>query len=119
MSAGQVIVLISLMAHVYGADPVAFDCMVYGESSYNPAAVNGPHYGLGQFLDDEEPGLSTWDWMAEMALEDPLFLHGYLLANGPTDPVAALSLMAWALKNGYGEHWQTYEMCVRRVDNGD
>ena len=45
--------------------------------------------------------------LAEKAASDPLWLHGDI-GEGPVYNVA---LAALALKNNYGSHWATYEMC--------
>lgn len=102
VSVGQIVVLVSLMARIYGVDPAMLDCMAYRESSYNVEAVNGVHVGTMQWNPD------TLEWLAEKAAADPLWLHGYLSHD---DPVFRIALAAWAVRNGYGEHWETYSMC--------
>jgi hypothetical protein len=104
---GQVIVVIALMAQVYGAPAARMDCVVGAESSYQVDATNGIHRGLGQYRPD------TFDWFVFMALQDPLFVHAEIVrANpDPADPVVALAIMAWAMAHGYGEHWSTWTLC--------
>ena len=107
MTVGQVIATLLVVAQMYLVSPTQFDCMVYQESSYNVEAVNGIHVGLGQYHPD------SFDWFVAMALDDPLFLHADVVRANPepSDPIVSLLVMAWCLKNGYGEHWSTYEMC--------
>lgn len=110
MTVGQVIVVIALLASCYGAPVQTMDCVVYAESSYQVDAINGIHVGLGQYRPD------TWDWFVFMALDDPLFMHADIVrANpNPEDPVVALAIMAWAIANGYGEHWSTWSRCIAK-----
>lgn len=107
MTAGQVIATILIVAQIYLISPQQMDCMVYRESSYKVAAVNGVHLGLAQYRPD------SFDWFVVMALEDPLFMHAEVVrANpDPRDPIVSLLIMAWCLRNGYGDHWSTWEMC--------
>lgn len=104
MSASQVVVLVSLLARIYSVPEAQMQCMVYRESSYNVEAINGVHIGLAQFRPE------TLTWMAGMASDDPLFLHSHMTPSAG-DPVYSLALMAWAMRNGYGEHWSTWELC--------
>jgi soluble lytic murein transglycosylase-like protein len=101
MTAGQVIVILSLLAQVYGVDPAVLDCIAYRESTYSVTAVNGGHQGVMQWNPD------TRAWLSEKAQADPLWLHGGI-GEGPVYNVA---LAAWAVKNHYGNHWSTWEMC--------
>ena len=108
MSAGQVVALIAIVTTMYlPARPQLMSCMVYKESSYKPGAVNGIHRGLGQYNPD------TWEWFVEMALADPLFIHADVVRENPSqdDPVVALLIMGWAIRQGHGNHWATYETC--------
>ena len=92
MTAGQVVAVVALLAQMYGVDPALMDCMVYRESSYNVAAVNGIHRGPAQW------NPNTRDWLDGKAREDALWLHGDI-GQGP---VYDLALMAWAVSEGYG-----------------
>ena len=42
------------------------------------------------------------------AAGDSAWLHG----NISEGPVYNVALAAWAVKNGYGPHWSTYDGCV-------
>ena len=106
MAAGQVIAMIAIIASMYGVEPKMMDCMVRAESDYNIYAENGIHKGPGQYNPD------TFAWFMSMAQEDAAFPHKDVVVNDRTDPVSALTLMAWAIKNGYAEHWSTWELCV-------
>ena len=110
MTVGQVAVITALFAIMYRAPQM--DCMVYKESSYRAQAVNGPHRGAAQFRHPEQ-GESIWDLLAGMAVRDPGFMHGPYVREhwDPHDPIAALAVMGWAIQNGYGEWWSTWEMC--------
>lgn len=107
MSVSQVIATILVVAEIYLVNPRQMDCMVYRESSYNALAVNGVHLGLAQYHPE------SFDWFVSMALDDPLFMHAEVVrANpDPRDPIVSLLIMAWCLKNGYGAHWSTYDVC--------
>lgn len=100
MSVGAVIVTIRLLAGLYGVDPALMQCIVERESSYNVAAQNGECVGLVQWRP------STRTWLAGKAQEDPLWLHG-----GAGGTVYEIALAAWAVSEGYGSHWATYEGC--------
>lgn len=102
MSIGQVIVTIVLLAQVYGVDPGLLDCMAHRESEYSTTAVNGVHTGVMQWNPE------TLRWLGEKAQGDPLWLHGHM---DPGETVYQIALAAWAIKNGYGEHWATWEVC--------
>ena len=106
MAAGQVIAMIAIIASMYGVNPKMMDCVVNAESSYNIYAENGIHKGLGQY------NPNTFEWFMEMAQRDVAFIHADVVVGDMTDPVSALTLMAWAIKNGYAEHWSTWELCV-------
>jgi len=101
MTAGAVIVMVRLLAGLYGVDPALLDCIVARESDYAIGAQNGVHVGLAQWSP------STRTWLAGKAAEDPLWLHGGI-AQGPVQDVA---LCAWAVHNGYGSHWATFAAC--------
>lgn len=107
MSAAMVIVILTLISGLYGVDVELATCIVEHESSFDVPAVNGVHLGLAQYRPD------SFDWFVSMALEDPLFMHAEVVrANpDPRDPIVSLLIMAWCLKNGYGEHWSVWEMC--------
>ena len=107
MTPAQVVAALGLLARLYGVNPAAAQCMIYHESRFDPAATNGVHAGLAQF----KPG--TWDWMIGLALDDPKFLHAHLFRDNPSpfEPIPALALFTWALRNGYEEHWNTYWLC--------
>jgi len=110
VTAGQVIVVIALMAQIYTAPAGQMTCVVGAESDFCTTATNGIHEGLGQYNPD------TWDWFVAMALEDPLFVHADIVRANPdkNDPVVALAIMAWAMAHGYGEHWSTWGGCTER-----
>ena len=101
MTAGQVIVTVALLSRMYGVDPAVMDCIAYRESTYNVNAVNGIHQGVMQWNPD------TRDWLAGKAKTDSGWLHGDIGAG----PVQDVALAAWAIKQGYGEHWSTWGMC--------
>ena len=101
VTVGQVIVILSLLAQTYLVNPAAMQCMIQRESDYNVSAVNGPCVGLAQWHPD------TRQWLGEKARGDPAWLHGDI---GEGD-VYDLALMAWALKNGYKDHWQVTPLC--------
>ena len=100
MTAGQVIVTVALLSRMYGVDPAVMDCIAYRESTYNVNAVNGIHQGVMQW------NPSTLAWLGGKAQEDPLWLHG-----GAGGTVYEIALAAWAVSEGYGSHWATYEGC--------
>jgi hypothetical protein len=110
MSVGQIIVIISLLCQMYGVPAEQMICLVERESNYDVQATNAVHLGLAQFRYTEDE-TSTWHWMSSLAHSDPRFLHKDLLQRGPYDPVAALSLMAWAIANGYESPWSTLPYC--------
>lgn len=101
VTVSQVIAIVALLAQVYGVDPALMDCIVAHESDYNVNAVSGVHECLCQF----KP--TTRDWLAGKAASDPAWLHGGI-AQGPVKDVA---LAAWAIRNGFGSHWQTFAGC--------
>jgi soluble lytic murein transglycosylase-like protein len=101
MSVGQVIIIVKLLAGVYGVDPALMDCIVAHESDYSVDAVNGANIGLVQWRPE------TRAWLAEKASGDPSWLHGNIGAG----PVQDVALAAWALKNNFGSHWATYSGC--------
>lgn len=102
MTAGQVVAVVALLAQMYGVDPALMDCMVYRESSYNVAAVNGVHTGVMQW------NPSTLEWLSEKAANDPLWMHGYMDSG---EPVYQIALSAWAVANGFGSHWSVWSSC--------
>lgn len=104
MTVSQVVVLVSLLARIYGAPEPVLQCMVQAESDYDVAAVNGPCLGLAQWHPE------TLEWLSGLADADPLWLHGYLPADA-TDPVYSIALMAYWVSNGRGREWSTYSMC--------
>ena len=112
MSVGQAIVIVALLATMYGADPVQMNCMVKGESDYDAQAVNGDHLGWSQYRHPAE-GESIWTLLSGMAMRDSAFAHAeYVRAHDdPHDPIAAAAVMAWAIAHGYGEWWSTFKMC--------
>ena len=101
MTAGQVIVVVALMAQIYGVDPALLDCIAYRESTYSVDAVNGACTGVMQWHPE------TLAWLGEKAQGDPAWLHGDIGAG----PVQDVALSAWAIKKGYGEHWATFRGC--------
>ena len=105
MAAGTVVAMIAIIASMYGVDHQMMDCMVEAESSYNIYAENGIHKGLGQY------NPNTFEWFMEMAQRDVAFIHADVVVGDMTDPVSALTLMAWAIKNGYKDHWQVTPLC--------
>jgi soluble lytic murein transglycosylase-like protein len=106
VTVGQVLATIALVAQVYGVPPAQMECIAWHESRHDTGAVNGIHQGLYQY------NPATFSWMLSMALDDPGFLHGYLFAEPDAyDPMQAITLTAWALRNGYGEHWSAYRFC--------
>lgn len=104
MTVGQVAVMVSLLAQIYAVSPSQLQCMVYAESSFDVAAVNGVYVGLAQWRPE------TMVWLDGKAQNDPLWLHRHMTMDA-SDPVYAVSLMAWAIRNGYGEHWSTWGRC--------
>lgn len=71
------------------------DCMIRGESSWDPYARSGPYLGLAQF---DPP---TW-------METPQGRAGRVR----TDPYAAIDAMAWGVVNlGYGRWPVTSRRC--------
>jgi hypothetical protein len=100
MSVAQVII-IRLLAGIYAVDADMMQCMIAAESDYQAAAVNGPCVGLAQGHPD------TRAWLSEKEREDSGWLHGGI---GEGD-VYDLALMAWAIRNGFGNHWATFEGC--------
>lgn len=102
MTIGEIIVIVSLLARMYGVSPALMDCIAYRESSYNATAVNGVHTGVMQW------NPSTLEWLSEKAANDPLWMHGYMDSS---EPVYQIALSAWAVSEGYGEHWSTWDMC--------
>lgn len=109
VSAGAVIAIVALLAHVYQVDPALLDCVVERESSYEVTAVNGPHTGLCQY----KP--TTRAWMLSLAAADPYWLHGGI----PAGPVQDVALLAWALRRGYGSHWAVYRACIGDTNEND
>jgi hypothetical protein len=101
---GAVVAIIALLAQVYSVDAGLLNCIVAHESDYRTDAVNGIHEGLCQYNPE------TLTWMAGMAADDDTFLHGYMTPDA-NEPVYALSLMAWAIRNGMGAHWSTWRLC--------
>ena len=112
MTIGQAIVIVALLATSYGANPSQMNCMVNGESSYDPMAVNGDHKGWAQYRHPAQ-GESIWTLLSGMAMRDPAFAHAEYVRthNDPHDPIAAAAVMAWAIQNGYGKWWSTWDIC--------
>jgi hypothetical protein len=104
VTAGQVVVLVSLLCRVYSAPEPVMQCMVAAESDYQVGAVNGPCVGLAQWHPE------TLEWLGGLAARDPLWLHGYLPVDA-TDPVYSLALMAYWVAHGRGSEWSTWEGC--------
>lgn len=102
MTIGEVIVIVSLLAQMYGVSPDLMDCIAYRESSYNASAVNGVHTGPMQWHPD------TLEWLSEKASNDPLWMHGYM---DQSEPVYQIALAAYSIRRGYGPHWSTFSMC--------
>jgi hypothetical protein len=98
---GQVIAIIALLGQIYSVDAGLLDCMIHAESDYRTDAVNGECVGLAQWHPE------TKAWLGEKAREDSGWMHGDI---GEGD-VYDLALTAWAVRNGYGDHWATFEMC--------
>ena len=101
MTAGAVIVMVRLVASLYGVDADMMQCIVERESSYNVAAQNGECVGLVQWRP------STREWLAGKAAADPAWLHGNIGAG----PVQDVALAAFWIARGMGSHWATYEGC--------
>ena len=101
VTAGAVIVMVRLLASLYQADPALLDCIVAHESDYAIGAQNGVNEGLCQWNPD------TRDWLAGKAAGDSAWLHGDIGAG----PVFDVALAAWAIRNGFGAHWSTWELC--------
>jgi len=92
-------VLVLSISLRYGLDPAYSACIVEHESSWRADAVGrAGEIGLTQIMP------STGEWFAEMAgiewCEDSLY-----------DPEYNLELFAWAVTNGYAEHWSTHSLC--------
>ena len=107
MTAGQVIVILTLLAQCYRVNPAAMICISHYESGHDVTAINGRHVSNVQW------DRNTFEWIGNKALADPLVPHReYLLAHfTPDDPLAAMIVFAWALAHGYESHWQTYRLC--------
>ena len=110
MTVGQAVAIVAILAQVYGTPQMP--CMIHAESDYRVTATNGDHKGAAQYRHPEQ-GESIWDLLAGMAVRDPAFLHrDYVLAHWtPEDLISAVTVMGWAIKNGYGEWWSTWTMC--------
>jgi len=102
MTIGEIIVIVSLLAQMYGVSPDLMDCIAYRESSYNASAVNGVCIGPMQWHPD------TLEWLGEKASNDPLWMHGYMDSG---EPVYQIALAAYSIRRGYGRHWSTFSMC--------
>ena len=101
MSAATIIIILRLLAGIYGVDPALATCIVERESDYNVDAVNGACAGLVQWHPD------TRAWLAEKAAGDPAWMHGDI-GEGP---VFDLALMAFWIARGMGPHWSTWTIC--------
>ena len=107
MTVGQVIVVVSLLANTVGINPAVPVCISYYESGHQVTAVNGRHVSNVQWDPD------TFYWLAEKAVGDPSFVYSNYVRDHytPEDPLAAMMVFVWALRNGYAEHWSTYPLC--------
>ena len=101
MSAAQAVVVVSLLAQMYGVDQALMQCIVERESNYATDAVNGVHVGLVQWRPE------TRAWLAGKAQDDPAWLHGDI-GQGPVQDVA---LAAFWIARGMGSHWATFLGC--------
>lgn len=76
------------------------------ESNYEIDAVGdkGLAYSVAQFHEE------TFNWMKQKALDQgqPFF---YLEYKNPADQI---TLLVWAIKNGYGNSWSTYKQAIRK-----
>ena len=107
MSVRLILLIIVLVAPMYGTDPMQVACIIHAESDFDVYAVNGIHVGLAQFAPD------TFEWLVGLALRDPGFLHAEVVRLYPSqaDPVQNVIMLSWAIANGYGPHWSTWEEC--------
>ena len=106
MSAGQAVAMILLVFQMYRVNPAVGECVSWHESRHLETARNGIHQGMFQY------NPRTFGWFLEMALEDNFFMHAHLFKYpDPYDPLQAITLSAWAIKNGYEGHWEAYKFC--------
>ena len=98
------IVIVRLLAALYGVSPDYAQCIVQHESDYDALAANGPHLGIAQFKIEtmhwalKRMGL-PWDWQRQ---GDPRRVPAVSAA-------AMLTCMWW----GYERWWSTDGLCRR------
>lgn len=102
MTIAEVIIVVRILAGLYGVSPAVMDCIARCESDYNVDATNGVHVGVMQW------NPSTLEWLSEKAANDPLWMHGYMDSS---EPVYQIALSAWAVANGFGSHWSVWSSC--------
>lgn len=96
----------------FGVSPQVLSNIAALESSYNPTAINlwdsnaakgTPSYGMMQFI---EPTFESFYPQAAAARPD---LFRELGAKNWKDPQQQIATTAWALSQGLGGHWATYD----------
>lgn len=97
----------SFAVEVANEEDVSSSTMVYvlqHESDFDPNAIgdHGLAHNIAQF---HKP---TFEWMKQMAIKQGLPYQN-LSYNSAKDQII---LLAWALKNGYGSQWTTYQRYV-------
>lgn len=97
----------SFAIEVADDEDVSSSTMMYvlqNESSWDPDAVgdHGLAHNVAQF---HKP---TFEWMKQLAIKQGL-PYEKLSYNSAKDQII---LLAWALKNGYGSQWTTYQRYV-------
>lgn len=109
-------------AKQYGVDPGIIDGIAKFESTYNPTAVNDwdsnakrgtPSKGLMQFI---QPTFNSYARSAMQA--NPAAWKNF---NGKLDwmnPQQQMLATAWAVKNGHGKAWATYDRAKQYAANG-
>ena len=87
----EVAAALSSAAQTYGVSEGWMRKITWCESRWQPWVTSrGGHMGIAQFAP------RTWNWMSAQA-----GWGGY----SAYDPVAALHVLAWALRNGFSTHW--------------
>lgn len=94
-------------AELHDLDPALAREVAFLESSWRTDAVgdDGESVGLYQFKSE------TWQWMTDLA-----GMPDWADPANRTDSRMAAYVATWAMANGYGEHWSTWELAQRRAE---
>ena len=107
MTAGQAIVTVALLAHIYGAPAPLMECLSWYESGHDVTATNGDYVGALQL------GSEFWWEIVPLYLADETAPHREYVRTHNTrdDALAGMIVATWAVAHGYRERWSANRLC--------